>query len=273
MDSSGERAHLPGMRWIIAAACGSILLCTSNAAQDRQPLPAGAQVPPVQIRTLADEPADLQTWVGRKPVLIEFWATWCGACKRLEPRMEAAHRKFGSRVEFIIIAVDAAQSRLSVRQHLDTHPLHGRVLWDHGGAADRAFRPPGTGYIVLVNSGGRVVYSGAGPSQDLDGALEALLANDHPSRRRSPSVSSGAPIAPTLYLSLSTADHSAGADHARRPDGLAARSVSALSAAGSSAPSSRTVPPRSPRGRRANGPRASTVRSPALPSRCTKPTG
>ena len=50
-------------------------------------------------------------WLSKKPemkgkfVLVEFWRTWCGACKRVTPRMNALQKKFGK--DLVIIAVTA----------------------------------------------------------------------------------------------------------------------------------------------------------------------
>ncbi len=38
-----------------------------------------------------------------KFVIIEFWRTWCGACKRMTPLMNTLHRKFGD--ELVVIGI------------------------------------------------------------------------------------------------------------------------------------------------------------------------
>src|SRR5438132_533544 len=35
------------------------------------------------------------------PVLVNFWATWCTPCVHEMPMLEAAHQRFGSKVQFI----------------------------------------------------------------------------------------------------------------------------------------------------------------------------
>ena len=37
---------------------------------------------------------DLSESIGRRPVLLEFWATWCENCEALHPRMLEAHAEF-----------------------------------------------------------------------------------------------------------------------------------------------------------------------------------
>ncbi|HWP36728.1 MAG TPA: TlpA disulfide reductase family protein [Gemmatimonadales bacterium] len=134
-------------------------------------LSIGAAPPAVTIEDLDGQAADLSAVIGRKPVLLEFWATWCPQCEALFPRMEAAHRRFGGDAEFIVIAVAVNQTQRSIRRHLERHPMPFRVLWDTQGRAVRAFQAPTTSYVVVLDAGGKVVYTGTGPDQDIEEAV------------------------------------------------------------------------------------------------------
>ncbi len=118
---------------------------------------------------------DLSEVIGSQPVLLEFWATWCENCKALHPRMLEAHRKFGGEVSFFAIAVGVGQSERRVRKHLEKYPVPFPTLWDGGGEAVRAFQTPATSYIVILDSEGRVAYTGLGRDQDIEAAILAML--------------------------------------------------------------------------------------------------
>lgn len=130
--------------------------------------------PPV-VETLDGSTVDLAEVVGTKPVLVQFWATWCVICQALEPRVRTAHDAFGEEVEFLTVAVGVAQDQADVRRHLARHPVPGRVLWDGRGNATRAFEAPGTGYIVILDREGTVAYTGTGTDQDLMAALDRVV--------------------------------------------------------------------------------------------------
>ncbi len=68
-------------------------------------IPVGESPPAVTIENLNGDSVALSQWIGKKPVIVEFWATWCPICAELLPRMEAAQRKYGDRVQFLIVAV------------------------------------------------------------------------------------------------------------------------------------------------------------------------
>ena len=49
--------------------------------------PAVAMLPDFSLGNLAGEPQSIQSWPG-KPLLINFWATWCGPCLREIPMLK-----------------------------------------------------------------------------------------------------------------------------------------------------------------------------------------
>src|SRR5213592_2666055 len=137
----------------------------ATAQDDVVGIRVGQTPPAVTIEDLDGKPVDLARWVGKKPVLVEFWAAWCPICAELLPRMEAAHKKYGDRVEFLVIAVAVNESQGTVRRHLTRHPMTFTFLWDAGGSAVRAFQAPATSYVAVLDAGGRVVYTGVGADQ------------------------------------------------------------------------------------------------------------
>lgn len=55
--------------------------------------------------------ADFETEVVRagKPVVVDFYATWCGPCKTLAPRLDKLAGEFGDRIKFVSVDLDQAQ--------------------------------------------------------------------------------------------------------------------------------------------------------------------
>ena len=138
-------------------------------------IPVGAKAPAVVVESLDGKPVSLDRWVGKGPVLIEFWATWCPNCKELEPTLLAAQKKYGSRVKFLVVAVSVNQSPALVRRYATKHALPADVLFDRRGAATDAYDVPATSYVVVLDRAGRVVYTGQGGKQDLESAIKRAL--------------------------------------------------------------------------------------------------
>lgn len=147
-----------------------VLTCAAPAAA-QVGLPIGARPDAVVLEDLDGTPVDLGRFVGTRPVLLEFWATWCPLCRALEPSLRAAHERFGDDVEFVVVAVGVNQNPRRIRRHLEDHPLPGLVLFDGRGRATREYHAPSTSYVVVLDASGRVVYTGLGSDQDLVAAV------------------------------------------------------------------------------------------------------
>ena len=162
--------------WVVLAISAAAAAFAPTEAGAQEPLKVGERPEAAALETLEGEPIQLEDLIGERPVVLEFWATWCPVCRALEPKMLAAEERFGDRVDFLVIAVGVGQTPQSIRAHLRRHPQPGRVLWDARGAAVRAFSAPGTGIVFILDEDGEVVYQGAGSEQDLEGVLAELLA-------------------------------------------------------------------------------------------------
>ena len=68
------------------------------------------------------------------PVVIDFYATWCGPCKALSPRLEKLAEEFTGRIKFLKVNVDQAQG-LSSRFLVEGIPT--LLLFKSGKLQDR----------------------------------------------------------------------------------------------------------------------------------------
>ncbi len=179
-----DRGLGPGV-WGLGLALALLVPSTATAQDDVVGIPVGQTPPAVTIEDLDGNAVELARWVGKKPVIVEFWAAWCPICADLLPRMEAAHKRYGDRVEFLVVAVAVNESQSTVRRHLTRHPMPFTFLWDAGGSAVRAFQAPATSYVAVLDAKGKVVYTGVGADPDIEAALQKVTtAEDGGGRRR-----------------------------------------------------------------------------------------
>lgn len=163
-----------GLRRTARLLAAAMLLGVPLGAQDVG-LPVGTQARAVVIPDLDGKPFDLGQIVGKKPVLIQFWATWCPLCRDLLPALNAVRKQYGDRIELVGVNVTVNESRARARRYLEQHKPPYRPLWDEKGTAARAFDAPSTSYVVILDAGGRVVYTGVGADQDLVAAAARAL--------------------------------------------------------------------------------------------------
>ena len=147
-----------------------IALAAPLQAQD-EGISVGSPAPVVTVPDLEGHPFDLGKFVGKKPIFLEFWATWCEVCKELMPRVAAARQRYGDRVEFVGINIAVGQTPAEVRAWLTTHDVPFVVLYDDQGVSVRAYDAAQTSYIVIVDAQGKVAFTGLGTSQRFEAAL------------------------------------------------------------------------------------------------------
>ena len=161
------RASLPGALLAIALAAGS----AGNVEAQSQGLKIGDRAPTAIVESLDGEPVDLARFIGKSPVLIEFWATWCPLCRELEPTIEELHERYRGQLEIVRVGVPQNQTPEGIRAYVQSRGLPGHFFFDGDGAAYKAFAAYYTSYIVVLDRNGRVVHSDAGTEQDLKAAV------------------------------------------------------------------------------------------------------
>lgn len=145
-----------------------------GAAAQEEGIAVGSAAPAVVVPDLGNTPVDLGKLIGKRPVLIEFWATWCTSCQAMMPRLAAMRAEYGDTVEFIGINVTISETREGVAAYVREHAPPFRTLYDEAGDGARAYDPPATSFIVIVDAGGTVVYTGSGGNQNLEPALRRV---------------------------------------------------------------------------------------------------
>ena len=162
------------MRSILAGALLVASAAVSPALAQSVGLPIGTVAPSALVQTLDGKTVDLKQYIGKTPVVIEFWATWCPNCQELEPTFAALNRKYGSRLKLLGVAVSVNQSPARVKAYAQKHALPLEVLWDHEGNATDVYSAPATAYVVVIDTAGKVVYTGLGGKQNLDAVISKL---------------------------------------------------------------------------------------------------
>jgi cytochrome c biogenesis protein CcmG/thiol:disulfide interchange protein DsbE len=130
----GAAVFLAAMLWVFNQGFGT----------DPHAVPflmAGKQAPRFQMKRLdTDEVVKLESFIGR-PIVLNFWATWCGPCKLEHPVLEWAFGKWGTDVVFLGIVFE------------DTEENTKRFLRENGGSFPQLFDPRSTVAVDFAVSG------------------------------------------------------------------------------------------------------------------------
>lgn len=154
----------------------------TGTAAESAPSAAASADPVADLRALSLPDLDgathrLDQWSGR-PMVVNFWATWCAPCVKEMPELQALHEKYPG-IQFVGIGVDkAGNMRKFLKKVAVTYPL--LVLED--GAIDRlrALGNPAGGlpFTLVFDENGDIHRKILGQIQadDLDNTLSALVA-------------------------------------------------------------------------------------------------
>ena len=161
---------------VIGGAVVLSLLLTGGHKSERV-AQVGALAPPIDLPDVrVARPRVVLAALRGKPVLVNFWATWCTPCVREMPLLEAAHKQFGSKVQFIgIDRQDYRPDALAFVQR--THVTYPSAS-DPDATLDGSYRLRGMPTSVFIDARGRVVQRVTGPltRAQLDDGLKALTA-------------------------------------------------------------------------------------------------
>lgn len=100
-----------------------------------------------------EPPVDLAAYRGR-PVVLNFWASWCAPCVREMPALEAVHRRLGDAVAFV--GIDGNDSRRLALRLMEKTGVTYPSGYDPTDAVHRRFRLVGRPNTVLITARGRV---------------------------------------------------------------------------------------------------------------------
>ena len=106
------------------------------------------------------EQVSLSQFIGKKPVLMVFWATWCAVCEEEVPVINRMHSEPPTSGNLQILALDFMESEKKVNAFISSKKVAYPVLLDRRGKVARKYRVVGIPTYILIDRKGKVVYRG-----------------------------------------------------------------------------------------------------------------
>jgi len=141
----------------------------------------GITIPDTPVRDSAGESINLQTFQG-KPLVINYWATWCPPCRKEMPVLEAAQKQHSS-VTFLF--VNQGEDPMTAKKFFTSQDLDIKnVFYDPASQLSRASGAAGLPTTLFFDATGKLVDSHMGELSNASLAhyLQLLNKNDNPQK-------------------------------------------------------------------------------------------
>lgn len=135
--------------------------------------PAGSAAPDFTVELLDGKTLRLAELRGR-PVVLVFFATWCGPCKMEMPGLERLYRQKQSEASFLAVDTEGAEARSAVDAFRRALGLTFPIAVAGAPVADQ-YHVDSIPHTVILDGEGKVreVLSGVHDERDLAAAIDA----------------------------------------------------------------------------------------------------
>ncbi len=130
------------------------------------------EAPPVSGKTVDGKEIKWEDLKGRT-VVLNFWATWCGPCRREIPHLNELVKEFGDDSSIVFIAI-TKEDRKTVEKFLKEHPFDYTILVD-GNRITRDYGVMAFPTHYVINREGRIVFNQIGYTPELTERLREVL--------------------------------------------------------------------------------------------------
>lgn len=103
---------------------------------------------------------------GKKPVVVDFWASWCPNCRRDMPNLNRFYEKYKDKVE--VIGVNLQEKDSTVRDFIASRGITFPIAFDPYGQASNAYGIRYTNTHFLIDKDGNLVRTIPGDISESD---------------------------------------------------------------------------------------------------------
>jgi thiol-disulfide isomerase/thioredoxin len=113
----------------------------------------GEQLPTLSLNYLGKQPE-----LAGKPLLVEFWATWCPPCRKSIPHLNEIYSKYKGQGLQIVGITD--EDEATVQKFLKQIPMDYNVAINTPGSIFQEFGVQAIPTAFLVDKSGKIVWTG-----------------------------------------------------------------------------------------------------------------
>lgn len=112
--------------------------------------------PDFELMDIQNDTHKLSSYAG-KTVIVNFWAVWCGPCRKEIPAMNRALAILKDK-NIAILAINVGDEYESIKSFSKNYPMDFTVLMDKNGAVSQSWRVSGFPTTFIINPHGQIAY-------------------------------------------------------------------------------------------------------------------
>ncbi len=97
-----------------------------------------------------------------KPIVLNFWASWCGPCKHEMPAFQQKYQELGDEIQFLMVNMTAYDTQADAQALLNANGYTFPVLYDLNGAAGRAYGVISFPTTYFIDADGNLITGAIG---------------------------------------------------------------------------------------------------------------
>ncbi|HEX9745106.1 MAG TPA: TlpA family protein disulfide reductase [bacterium] len=129
----------------------------SISKPEPEPVSTGNQAPDFTFTSMDGEVVTLSEYKGDKPVLLNFWGTFCQPCMEELPVLERFYEANKYQMEIIAVSSEPEDSETAVNSARDRLGLTFPVLHDTAGRIESLYPHAQIPYNVLIDRNGEII--------------------------------------------------------------------------------------------------------------------
>lgn len=134
----------------------------------------GESAPDFVLKDLSGKDVQLSSFKG-KPVVLNFWATWCPYCRKERPHLKSLYEEFKDR-DLVILSVSVDSSEGKVAKFVQQNPAPYVVLTDTEGMAAVPYNIMSLPTTYLIDRNGKIKKKFMGAVEWTDSSVKDLIA-------------------------------------------------------------------------------------------------
>ncbi len=141
--------------------------------------------PDFTLPTLEGKNYQLSKNLGKGPILINFWATWCIPCREEMKKLKEIYQTYEKDgLQILSISIDDPKTVSKVKSYINTNRFPFTVLLDTNNEVFQLYKGTNPPLSLLLDRNGKIVYEHTGyrkgDEKKLEEKIAALIPQEQP---------------------------------------------------------------------------------------------